>query len=183
MKTVNSKKNAKLSFVTALTAALALSFAVNAGAANETFEITAVTHDGAQTTFVTTAETVGAALAAEGLISGEVSDYGLYVRFVNGREADYAADESYWTFGINGEYAETGVDATNLAAGDTYTFVRSDEDFPELSVTAAAYEAVLPANTDEKPAADTGIADASATIALLFIAGTALVFVKRKTSK
>lgn len=34
---------------------------------------------------------------------------------------DYDADGAYWAFYINGEYASTGVDSTNIEAGATYT--------------------------------------------------------------
>ena len=66
--------------------------------------------------------TVGEALLAEGLIEGEESEYGLYVKTVNGITADYDADQSYWAFYVNGEYAETGVDTTELVDGSTYMF-------------------------------------------------------------
>ena len=67
-------------------------------------------------------KTVGAALLSLGLIAGEDSDYGLYVKTVNGETADYDTDGTYWGFYINGEYAMTGVDATTLEAGATYAF-------------------------------------------------------------
>jgi len=31
-------------------------------------------------------------------------------------------DQTYWAFYINGEYASTGVDSTNIEEGSTYTF-------------------------------------------------------------
>ena len=34
----------------------------------------------------------------------------------------YATDGSYWAFYINGEYATTGVDSTEIEDGATYTF-------------------------------------------------------------
>ena len=72
-------------------------------------------------TIKTDADTVGAALLENGLIAGEESAYGLYVKVVNGVTADYDVDQSYWAFWINGEYAMTGVDSTPITAGDTYT--------------------------------------------------------------
>ena len=59
----------------------------------------------------------------EGLIEGEDGPYGLYVKKVNGIVADYDVDQSYWAFNINGEYAMTGVDVTDIVDGDTYSFV------------------------------------------------------------
>ena len=67
-------------------------------------------------------ETVGAALLKLGVIAGDDSEYGLYVKTVNGETADYDVDGTYWAFYVNGEYAMTGVDATTLEAGAIYAF-------------------------------------------------------------
>lgn len=66
--------------------------------------------------------TVGEALLDAELISGEEGAYGLYVKTVNGVTADYDKDGKYWAFYINGEYAMSGVDSTNINEGDSYTF-------------------------------------------------------------
>ena len=66
--------------------------------------------------------TVGEALLEVELIEGEDGDYGLYVKKVNGITADYNVDQTYWAFYINGEMAMTGVDATDIEAGATYSF-------------------------------------------------------------
>jgi len=71
-------------------------------------------------TIKTDADTVGAALLENGLIAGEESAYGLYVKVVNGVTADYDVDGSYWAFWINGEYAMSGVDTTPIVAGEDY---------------------------------------------------------------
>lgn len=65
-------------------------------------------------------ETVGEALLDLGVIAGEDSDYGLYVKTVNGETLDFDKDGKYWAFYINGEYAMTGVDATDITDGDAY---------------------------------------------------------------
>ena len=44
-----------------------------------------------------------------GLIAGEDSDYGLYVKTVNGVTVDYDTDGKYWAFYVDGEYAATDV--------------------------------------------------------------------------
>ena len=67
--------------------------------------------------------TVGAALQEHQLISGEEGAYGLYVKVVNGITADYDIDQSYWSFYINGEYAMTGVDSTEITEGSVYKLV------------------------------------------------------------
>lgn len=87
-----------------------------------TFNVTDA--DGNETNFEihTDKETVGEALLELDLIAGEDSEYGLYVKTVNGITADYDKDQTYWAFYVNGEYAQTGVDSTNVTAGDTYSF-------------------------------------------------------------
>ena len=67
-------------------------------------------------------ETVGEALLDEGLIEGEDSQYGLYVKKVNGVLADYNVDGTYWAFYVNGAYGATGVDSTPVEDGATYAF-------------------------------------------------------------
>lgn len=81
--------------------------------------------EGNESTFdITTSKaTVGEALLDEGLIVGEDSEYGLYVTSVNGMAADWDNDQTYWAFYIDGEYATTGVDATEVTEGATYSFV------------------------------------------------------------
>lgn len=71
-------------------------------------------------TIKTDKETVGEALFEHGLISGDEGPYGLYVKVVNGITADYDVDKSYWSFNINGEYAMSGVDTTEIAEGAIY---------------------------------------------------------------
>lgn len=67
-------------------------------------------------------KTVGEALLDCGLVAGEESEYGLYVKTVNGVTADYDVDKTYWAFYIDGEYAMTGVDQTDVTPGTTYSF-------------------------------------------------------------
>ena len=78
--------------------------------------------DGKETcvTIHTDKATVGEALQELGLIVGEEGPYGLYVKTVNGITVDYDADKAYWAFYINGRYAMSGVDVTNIISGDTY---------------------------------------------------------------
>ena len=71
-------------------------------------------------TIATDKKTVGEALLEHGLISGDESTYGLYVKVVNGITADYDVDQSYWAFYIDGEYAMSGVDQTEIKQGAKY---------------------------------------------------------------
>ena len=90
----------------------------------KSFTFIVVDKDGNETTFnvVSDKATVGEALLAEGLIEGENGAYGLYVKKVNGIVADYEIDQTYWAFYINGEYAMSGVDTTDIVEGATYSF-------------------------------------------------------------
>ena len=83
--------------------------------------------DGTETTFEYTSDaaTVGEALLAEGLIAGEDSAYGLYMTSVNGITADWDTENAYWAFYINGEYAQTGVDATEIVEGAIYSLTKT----------------------------------------------------------
>lgn len=71
-------------------------------------------------TVLTDKATVGEALLELGVIAGEESEYGLYVKTVNGTTLDYDTDGKFWAFYIDGEYAMTGVDSTRIVAGTTY---------------------------------------------------------------
>lgn len=94
------------------------------GEGQTVFTFTVVDADGVETSFEihTDKTTVGDALQELELIAGEDSDYGLYVKTVNGVTVDYDTDGKYWAFYIDGEYASTGVDSTDITAGSTYTF-------------------------------------------------------------
>mgnify|MGYP001132635739 CR=1 FL=1 len=74
-------------------------------------------------TLHTDAETLGDALLEHELIAGDESEYGLYVKAVNGIKADYDTDKAYWAFYQNGEYMNTGVDGTNITGGEHYELV------------------------------------------------------------
>ena len=110
--------------------ALVMVFALTACDAKEeapaadavSFKVVVTDLDGKETTFVysSNAASVGEALVAEGLIEGHETEYGLYIDTVNGITADWDADQTYWAFYINGEYATTGIDGTEIVADTTY---------------------------------------------------------------
>lgn len=92
--------------------------------AKKNFTFIVVDKDGNETSFAISSDkkTVGDALLSEGLIEGDNGAYGLYVKKVNGIVADYDIDQTYWAFYINGEYAMTGVDKTDIVEGAIYSF-------------------------------------------------------------
>ena len=95
---------------------------VGEGSTSFAFQVTFA--DGSQQDYTvkTDSTVVGEALQDAGLIAGEESEYGLYVKTVAGQTLDYDADGMYWAFYVNGEYATSGVDTTNIDAGSTYEF-------------------------------------------------------------
>ena len=97
------------------------------GEGSTSFYFNVTNTDGAVTKFLvkTDKNTVGEALLECNLIAGDTSDYGLYVTSVNGITADWSTECAYWAFYINGEYAQTGVDATDITAGAEYGFVKT----------------------------------------------------------
>ena len=59
---------------------------------------------------------------AEGLtFDGEDGEYGMMVYTVNGETADFEKDGAYWSFNVNGEYCNYGIDSQPVMAGDYFT--------------------------------------------------------------
>ena len=96
---------------------------VGKGATAFTVEVAQL--DGTSITFTVNTDkaTVGEALLELGIVAGDDTEYGLYVKTVNGVTLDFDTDGAYWAFYINGEYAMTGVDATPVEDGASYSFV------------------------------------------------------------
>lgn len=90
-----------------------------------TFTLTVIGPDGTSTdhTITSDAANLGDALLEEGIVEGDMGDYGLYITTVDGVTADYDADGAYWSFYIGEEYAMTGVSDTPIAEGDTFKLV------------------------------------------------------------
>lgn len=72
--------------------------------------------------FYTDAENIGDALLEYGFISGDDSEYGLYVKVVNGVKAEYETNGTYWAFYVNGDLATTGVSSTPVEDEMSYMF-------------------------------------------------------------
>lgn len=89
------------------------------GAKTVTVEVKVEDHSVTFTVY-TDKDTVGAALLEHELIDGDEGAYGMYVKKVNGILADYDVNKSFWAFYINGEYAMTGIDATDIDADALY---------------------------------------------------------------
>ncbi len=88
------------------------------------FNFTVTDLEGNETVYEinTDKKTVGEALLDLELIAGKQGNPGLLVNTVNGKTLDYNKDGAYWAFYINGEYATSGVDTTEIVAGTNYAF-------------------------------------------------------------
>ena len=93
----------------------------------KTITVDVVDADGNVTTFtiVTEEEFLRGALEQEQLIEGEESEYGLYVKYVNGIRADYDKDGAYWSLSKDGEILMSGVDTTPIEDGDHFELTYS----------------------------------------------------------
>ena len=78
-------------------------------------------------TINTDKETLGDALLEHSLISGEKGAYGLYVKFVNGIEADYDKTKSFWAISKDGQSLLTGVDGEKISDGNKYEIVYTQQ--------------------------------------------------------
>ena len=92
------------------------------GEGETAFSLTVIGTDGVEEEFEirTDKKIVGEALLDVGLIAGEDSEYGLYIKTVNGETLDYETDGKYWAFYIDDAYAMTGVDSTEIDTAATY---------------------------------------------------------------
>ncbi len=88
------------------------------------FTVSITFKDGSEKTYTVNTDktTVGDALAEIELISGTMGDYGLMIETVDGETVTYDKDGKYWAFYIDGKYAMSGVDSTDITAGATYSF-------------------------------------------------------------
>lgn len=73
-------------------------------------------------TVYTDKTTLGPALKDKGLIDGEMGEYGLTVKTVNGETHNYETEGYAWMVYVGDKQAETGVDSITLENGASYTF-------------------------------------------------------------
>lgn len=77
--------------------------------------------DGSEKTFTydTDAEYLGEVLLANELVEGETTEYGLYIKAVDGETAD-DAKQQWWCITKEGGQVNTGADTTPIQDGDQY---------------------------------------------------------------
>jgi hypothetical protein len=93
------------------------------GAGDKSLVLEVVAQDKAVTLVIKTdKDNLEEALLEHRLISGEKGPYGMYVKFVNGMEADYDKNQTYWSLTKNSEYMMTGVTDTKIEDGEKYEF-------------------------------------------------------------
>ena len=91
------------------------------GSGNVTISVKLIVKDNTvDFTINTDKTTLGDALLENELISGEKGPYGMYVKAVNGIEADYDKTNSYWAFTKEGTSLLTGVDGEKISSGNKY---------------------------------------------------------------
>ena len=124
----NKKLVITIAVIVVLVAALLAVYAATrpaAAAGGKTITVTVVHADGTSKdfTYQTDAEYLGEVLVAEGLVEGEDSEYGLYITKVDGEDAIYEEDGSYWALYEGDVYANQSADQTPLTDGGTYSLV------------------------------------------------------------
>ena len=94
-------------------------------AGGKTFTVEVVHKDSSAKAFTyeTDEEFLGTVLLDEGLVKGDVGQYGLYITEVDGEVADYSVDKSYWALYEGEEYAMQGADTTPIEDGDRFKLV------------------------------------------------------------
>ena len=94
-------------------------------AGQKAITVTVVHADGSSKdfTYKTDEEYLGPLLLAEGLAAGETNQYGLMIDTVDGEQASWEKDQSYWAILIGQEYATVGADGVVLTDGGVYSLV------------------------------------------------------------
>ena len=126
------KKNKKIIIaaiaLVVLIAAMAVIYASTRPATAEgekSFTVEVIHGDGSEKTFTyqTDAEYLGEVLLDEGLIQGEVNQFGLYIITVDGEDAIYEEDGAYWALYEGDDYAQQGIDETPILDGSEFSLV------------------------------------------------------------
>ena len=92
---------------------------------SKAFTVTVVHKDGSEKEFSyrSDEEYLGPVLLAEGLVEGQMQQYGLYIEVVDGQRADWDEDGAYWSVYVGQEPAVSGADQIPLTDGGEYRLV------------------------------------------------------------
>lgn len=113
--------------VVALVAVMAVVYALTRPETAEgakTITVEVIHSDGSAKTFTyhTDGSYLGEVLLAEGLIGGDDASPGMYT-IVDGEQAVYEDNGSYWALYEGEDYAQQGIDQTPIADGGTFSLV------------------------------------------------------------
>lgn len=61
----------------------------------------------------------------------ESEEFGMMVDTVNGERADYTLDNAYWSFNVNGEYCNYGIDTQPVKDGDEFQIIYTPANMTE----------------------------------------------------
>lgn len=91
---------------------------------SKAFTVSVVHSDGSvkEFTYRTDEEKLGGYLEAQGLISAQGADPGMF-HTVDGEKADWSVNQSYWGFYLGEEYATNGIYDTPITDGALYKLV------------------------------------------------------------
>ncbi len=91
----------------------------------KSFTVTVVHGDGTSKDFSykSDEEYLGPVLLEEGLATGEMGQYGLYIHVVDGEQAVWEVNGAFWNLYIGDELAVTGADQVILTDGGVYKLV------------------------------------------------------------
>lgn len=126
------KKNNKLILAAVAAAALVailagvyLTSRPTAGEGDKTITVEVVHKDQSTKTFTyeTDAEYLGQVIQDEGLVEGEMGEYGLFIQVVDGERADYDVDGGYWALYQGEAHATQSADLTPIHDGDEFSLV------------------------------------------------------------
>ena len=114
-----------LVLVCVLAGVIAIKFKPQTAAGDKNITVIVVHGDGSEKEFAyqTDEEYLGPVILGEGLVVGEQGPYGLMISAVDGEEASWEKNQSYWALHIGTEYATTGADTTPIADGDMFSLV------------------------------------------------------------
>ena len=73
-------------------------------------------------TLKTDKENLADAMLEHSLVEGDMDQYGLYIKKVNGMLADYSINQSYWSLSKTGVALMTGASGTEIKDGEKYEF-------------------------------------------------------------
>lgn len=126
---MNKKKLiiAIVAFVVVLGIALGVYFGTRPATqdGSKAITVTVVHKDGTEKEFSyrSDEEYLGPVLLAEGLVEGDMEQYGLYIKVVDDERAVYEQDSAYWSVYVGEEPAITGADQIPLTDGGEYRLV------------------------------------------------------------